>query len=241
MTDAFTTRDAMRGLFGARVYWFDVVDSTNTLALESGEDGAVFVADTQTAGRGRRGRSWHSARGRGLWFSVALAGSPDGLPFAAALALRDALRDVDGITVRWPNDILLHGRKLSGVLIEHRGNRIALGIGVNVHHQAADFPTELQDTATSLDRDAPGAWRRDALLAAVVEQLTYWIQRLRDGDRDGVFQAWCAACDVCGRRIARDGVTGRVESIAPDGTLNVATSDGPVRIDGGLIRVLEDA
>jgi len=89
---------------GARIIALRKVDSTNSVAFRVGGDGTVVVADRQTAGRGRHGRAWHSAPGLGLWFSVAFEEILDGLMFAGALAVRDALRHVSALEVKWPND-----------------------------------------------------------------------------------------------------------------------------------------
>jgi BirA family transcriptional regulator, biotin operon repressor / biotin---[acetyl-CoA-carboxylase] ligase len=124
--------------------------------------GAVVFADEQTGGRGRLGRAWHSPRGMGLAASIALwpEDAPDGfacLPMAGSLAVLGALLETKGAEVRlkWPNDILMHGLKVGGVLVESRfqGERpagLVMGIGVNLLHSDGDFPEDLRATATSV-------------------------------------------------------------------------------------------
>lgn len=149
--------------------------STNDRALqllgERGRDAhltAVF-ADSQTAGRGRQGRAWHSSRGRSLTLTLLVASGPTPaapglLPLTASLAVADALRETAGLEarLRWPNDVDAGGRKIAGVLVEGRwrGSEpegFAVGIGVNLGEEEADFPPELREIATSVRAQA----RRD--------------------------------------------------------------------------------
>ncbi len=146
----------------------DVLASTNERArqildlLGPAGHGAVVFADEQTGGRGRQGRTWHSPRGLGIACSVALwtkgrPGSLQPLQLCGSLATLSAIHRTTGFKagLKWPNDVFLGGRKVSGVLVEARflGDSpagIVVGIGVNLLHRAADFPPELRATATSL-------------------------------------------------------------------------------------------
>ncbi len=153
-------------LIANNIYSLDRVGSTNALAhkyAEQGEpEGTVIIAERQTAGRGRLGRSWHSPAKRGLYLSIILrppippAQAP-GLSLIAALSVVEAI----GVThkvkaeIKWPNDVLIAGKKLSGALTElsaeiDQVRYVVVGIGVNVNHDLADFPSELQSKATSL-------------------------------------------------------------------------------------------
>ncbi len=200
--------------------------STNTLALQCRVDGAVFVADQQTAGRGRRGRVWESRPGLGLWCSVALAGGPEGLNFAAPLAVLDALGGDLPLTLKWPNDVLAGGRKVCGVLVEHRAGWTVVGIGLNVGHAAGDFSPDLRDTATSLALATGRGWHRYAVLRQVLAALDARVVQVRAGDLAGMRGAWEAALDVVGKPIARAGVTGVVIGLTPEGALRVRTAAG---------------
>ncbi|MBI1321285.1 MAG: biotin--[acetyl-CoA-carboxylase] ligase [Candidatus Hydrogenedens sp.] len=208
------------------VHRLEATDSTNRLALEAQTDGAVFVALRQTAGRGRLGRTWESAPGLGLWMSVCLAGGPEGLTFAAALAVRDACAPDAALTVKWPNDLTHGGRKCCGMLVECRGGWCALGIGLNLNHKPEDFPPELRDTATSLRQIAGRPVDYDAVLDRLLMELGRQLGRLRGGGAQAVFLEWQAACGMIGQRIARGGVAGVVTAYAPDGTLLVRIDDG---------------
>lgn len=223
-----------------RVAVLPETDSTNRLALECGEDGAVFVADCQTAGRGRHGNRWDSARGLGLWFSVALPSDTPGLMFAAALAVRDALRPELELAIKWPNDLLHRGRKVCGMLVETRNGRAALGIGLNVHHRAEDFPASLRESAGSLAMAAPEtAWRRDAVLERILAQLDRRLGRIREGGLEAVHAEWAAACGIVGRRVRRGGVEGEVKMIDREGALLVQTGCGMVRVTDARALAME--
>ncbi len=214
-----------------RVY--DRVDSTNNLALAHPEHGTVFVADQQEAGRGRQGSRWHSAPGLGLWFSVSLRMPPRGLTFAAALAVRDAVLPRAALRVKWPNDLLCGGRKVCGNLVEHRGGWSALGIGVNVAHEAGDFPPELRDKAGSLVSATGLPWHRGALLRDILTVLDRYVLRIQEGRYGAVRAAWVRACDMIGREVRRGGIHGRVSGIDEDGALLVRTARGICRLETG--------
>lgn len=231
-------------IVGSRIVVRDTVDSTNTRALAAAGDGVVIVAEEQTAGRGRRGRTWHSPAGLGLWFSVGLEGPPDGLPFAGPLAVAAALRNLqaaprDSIRVKWPNDVLIGGAKCAGVLVESRGARSCVGIGINVNHETTDFPPELQERACSLRSGSGQEWERGRVLRAVLEALDVRVAVLRKEGIDPLWRAWAKACGLVGKVIRSGACRGRVEAIEPTGSLAVRTEDGVVRIPFGAQVMVE--
>ena len=161
-------------------------DAVRALAVSGAPEGTVVVADEQTAGRGTKGRAWHSPPGLGLYVSILLRPSSPAavplLPLAAGLAARDAVEASHGLAarIRWPNDILFDGRKLGGVLCESAfaGDRpefVIVGIGLNAAHGPGDFPGDLRETAVSIVSalGAPADRERlfDALLAAADRRL----------------------------------------------------------------------
>jgi BirA family transcriptional regulator, biotin operon repressor / biotin---[acetyl-CoA-carboxylase] ligase len=161
---------------GRRIEWFDSIDSTMNaaarLAREGCAPGTVVGADEQTAGVGRHGRSWHSEAGAGLYVSVVLKPtlSAEALPLvmlALGLATHEAIAQATGLAadLRWPNDVLLGGRKCAGILAQLEGGVIIAGIGVNVSH--ARFPPEIEDPATSLRLEGAAVSREDLLVALV--------------------------------------------------------------------------
>ncbi len=226
---------------GSRVLVYEEVTSTNDRALALGGDGLVVAADMQTAGRGRHGRSWHSEPGLGLWFSVVFERPLEGLPMAAPLAVRDVLKAWGEAVVKWPNDVLLNGRKVCGVLVESRRNRTALGIGINVHHTEEDFPFELRDRATSVEMASGKTCDRRVLLRDVLVRLDERVAQLRGGGFAQIHAEWSEACHIVGRRIRHEGREGFVQSIDRDGALVVETSNGRERILLGEIIELDGA
>lgn len=220
---------------GSRVLVYEEVDSTNACALRLGGDGTVFIAERQTAGRGRHGRSWHSAPGVGLWFSVAFETRLPGLLFAAPLAVRDALRAWCDPEARWPNDLYLGGKKVCGILLEHRHERTAVGIGINVSHRLADFSPDLRDTATSIELATGAPCDRKELLREVLTRLDDRVIVLKAGvpaaDVIEPFRRqWVEACAILGRRIRSHGVEGVVIDVDDNGALRVETVAGEARV-----------
>jgi BirA family biotin operon repressor/biotin-[acetyl-CoA-carboxylase] ligase len=171
-------------------HWFQT-DSTNLLAsraasaaqqnTETGAEGEVFLAEEQTAGRGRGGHVWHSERGAGIYCSVILRPpitAPDALwlSLISAVAVQDAIREITGHTtdIRWPNDLLMNDKKFCGILTElstdaDRVRHAIVGIGINVNHSS--FPAELQDAATSLRLETSREWSRVEITAALLKSL----------------------------------------------------------------------
>lgn len=170
---------------GNPVYCFDEIDSTNNraklLAEQEAPEGTLVIAESQTAGRGRRGRSWVSPPGEGLWFSVILrpqirpAVAPM-ITLAAALAVAVAIEEVSGLPTRikWPNDIVISGRKLVGILTELSAEAmevhyVVVGIGINVN--TTQFPDEIRQTATSLYLESGKRLNRCDIVAAVMKRM----------------------------------------------------------------------
>lgn len=220
---------------GSQVLVFDVVDSTNDVALRRGGDGLVVIADAQTAGRGRHGRSWHSLPGKGLWFSVAFEEHVEGLAFAAALAVRDAAREWRLLEIEWPNDLLCCGKKVCGILVERRKGRTAIGIGINVNHREEDFPEELRTTATSIELASGKPCDRTDLLRGVLTRFDDRVLALRSGRIESVRREWVSLCHAEGWRVRCGPIEGVVETIDETGALVVATENGPQRIVFGEI------
>ena len=207
------------------------VESTNDVAwqvLESGEapDGAVVVADVQTRGRGRAGHSWHTAPGRGLALSIVLHQGCDRrqigvLPLLAGLALARGLETLGArADLKWPNDLLLDGRKVSGILVEGRrtpegGDAAVIGVGVNVGQAAEDFPPELRELATSLALGGVGTAREDVAAAFLNALEPLWAE-FQEGDRRVVLDAWKARAIFWGRKLRVHGAGGEFEGVARD-------------------------
>jgi BirA family biotin operon repressor/biotin-[acetyl-CoA-carboxylase] ligase len=216
------------------------VDSTQgtifDLAAQDASDRTVVVADYQAAGRGRRGRAWDAPAGTSLLTSILVRPrvTPErwgGYSLVSALAVADALARVAGLGARlkWPNDVLVGGRKIAGILLESRmpaaggpgtagaAGVIAVGIGVNLGQRA--FPAGLAARATSVVLETGKMVERDAALAALLEAFDDWRVQL---ERDGlapVRARWLALADTIGRRVSVDGVTGVAVDLDVDGAL----------------------
>lgn len=225
-------------LSAPRADWevLESVDSTNSacrrLALEGAEDGTVVMADCQTAGRGRRNRSFQSPAGRGLFLSILWRPgcTPDKLlPLTAlsAVAVYRAVERVCGVNLRikWPNDLVLHGKKLGGILTEmalegESGlvSHAVVGIGLNVHHLPSDFEGQVRDIATSLDMELDGRVCRGKLAAALLEELDYLRGEVLFAPEKWL-QPYRAACLNIGQtvQLIRGETRERVEAVAVDG------------------------
>jgi BirA family transcriptional regulator, biotin operon repressor / biotin---[acetyl-CoA-carboxylase] ligase len=168
----------LRGRFGHPYLYVEETPSTQRLLGEDHREGAVAVAEEQTEGRGRLGRRWHSPPGVSLLFSILLeppvetARLPE-LSLVAGEACAGAVAAVTGTTpeIKLPNDVLISGRKVAGILAEAREGRVVLGIGVNVNVPEGDLPTEVDVPATSLLAETGHEFDRAELLVELLDRL----------------------------------------------------------------------
>jgi len=252
--DDLVSRLGKPGVIGRDIRVFEETTSTNDvvekLARDGVKEGAVVFAEAQTRGRGRLGRAWLSPARKGLWFSVLLR--PNLLPIqatqlmvASATALRRAIHSETTLEVqiKWPNDILVRGRKVAGILTELHAeldhiNHVIVGIGVDVNLNPGEFPAELRKTATSLKAELGKSVSRPQLAVAVLRELDRDYARLAQGRFNEVADEWVAHCATIGRRVViRTGdreVRGLAESLGEDGALLLRTEHGHLeRILGG--------
>ncbi len=171
---------------GRVVHGFRQLQSTNDLAADlathGAAEGTIVTADQQTRGRGRHGRSWHSPPETGIYVSIVLRpqAPPEkapGLSLVAALALAESIKPLVGerVRIKWPNDVLISGRKTAGILTEltgHQGriDHVVVGVGINVNQRSSDFPDDLHDRATSLRRATRKKQSRVELLCRFLER-----------------------------------------------------------------------
>lgn len=240
---------------GGSIERHDRVASTNDMArarLESPDaDGLVIVADEQTAGRGRRGRSWISPPRTNLYLSVALQPRLDAadawqLGIAAALAAVGACDPVAPVELKWPNDLVAtDGLKVGGLLVETiaEGDRLrgaVAGIGINVNWRRAEMADQIRATATSLADLAGAEVDREALLARLVDRLSAEIEAVEAGISP--LPRYRERCATLGSEIrvstAEGLVSGRATDLDPTGSLVVETEDGTrVLATGEVLRV----
>jgi BirA family transcriptional regulator, biotin operon repressor / biotin---[acetyl-CoA-carboxylase] ligase len=251
--------------FAGQVQHLHSVGSTNVLALEAAQAGAphgcVWVADEQTAGRGRGGHGWHSAAGDGLYVSVLLRPQMAlldalWLSLATGLAVQSAIAAATGLAadIRWPNDLLLGGRKCGGVLVETSVapsqsdapamlRYAVIGVGINVNHES--FPAELEGIATSLRRESRRTWAREDVLVELLQALEREIGLLETelsgkATVSGLLRRFDAASSwVRGKHVRVDeggGYTGVTDGLDARGFLRVAGDDGVLHtvLSGGV-------
>ena len=228
-------------IVGHRIYYHRLISSTMDAARELARDGeregAVVIAEEQTKGRGRFNRAWVSPPGLNLYFTVLLRPRRDQLRYmnmAAALAVFDTAAGFAGLkpAVKWPNDVRVGGRKLSGILIENEfdGDRLAhalVGIGVNVNLDVSRYP-EIADTATSLRSEVGRELDRSEALLSVLANLDMWYARVRAGQ--SLTEDWAATLETLGKQVKlrwRDQVlTGVAESVDDHGNLTLLQPGG---------------
>ena len=220
--------------------------STNDVAREQAQRGAragfVVAASRQTRGRGRLGRSWESAREAGLYVSILLrpelaAREAGQLTILSSVAAADAVESAAGFRpqIKWPNDLVVDGHKLGGLLIEtgRRGTQLAwavIGLGLNINHEAADFSPEIRSLATSLRLVTGTAHRRADLLAALLNAFTRRLSAPFTETRS----AWAASSLTLGQRVTLITLNGKKEGQAigldPSGALLLRLDSGEVEV-----------
>jgi BirA family biotin operon repressor/biotin-[acetyl-CoA-carboxylase] ligase len=244
-------------IFDNQIHHFYKIGSTNTVAMEAGSagapEGSVFLAERQTAGRGRGAHNWHSAQSAGIYCSAVLrpALPPSEaliLSLAAGLAVHAAIKAIDpavGLDLKWPNDLLIHGKKIAGILTEMnseatRVRYIVVGIGINVNQ--ASFPSELQRTATSLRLATGTEWSRVELCAALLKSLNREYRDLlqKPGAHDSIlrrFQVHSSSARGCQVQVDENGgFEGVTEGLDQRGFLQVRTAHGVRTVLSGTVR-----
>jgi BirA family biotin operon repressor/biotin-[acetyl-CoA-carboxylase] ligase len=236
------------GVFAHRILWYPEVGSTNDIAsalAERNEDeGLVVIADRQTAGRGRLGRSWASPAGAGIYVSVVLRPPSTSVPLltiAAGVAIADGIASATGLSthLKWPNDVQVAGRKLAGILAEGAISHVVLGIGINV--QPAAYPADISARATSIESELGRPVDRGLVLAECLAALASRYRELIAGNGRVVVDAWRRrAAALLGRRVewesAGDRHTGLAENIDDDGAMIVTGAGGTLKITSGEVR-----
>ena len=229
---------------GCELYYYDSIDSTNTKAKELAEDGhpsgTLVVADQQTAGKGRRGRSWESPTGTGIFMTLMLKpeinpNNASMLTLVAAMAPTRAIRRVPGVPamIKWPNDIVMNGKKVCGILTEMSAqfdyiNHIVIGIGINVHNE--EFPEEIKETASSLFLESGQHIHRASL-----------IEYLKTEDMEGLQKEYDTMLVNRGRQVRvldpKEPFEGKAMGITKKGELIVDTWESRKLVSSGEVSV----
>ena len=242
---------------GQTLHCSEELPSTNDRARELADAGAahgeVVVAESQTAGRGRRGRAWASPAGRNLYLSVILRPNlpPQRAPeltLVASVAACDACRKAGvEVGIKWPNDLLVGERKVAGILTELSAEPdlvhwVVLGIGVNLNSGSGDFPADLRGVATSLSIERGQPVPRALFAAALLSELEQWLDRHAADGFGPVREAWRERSVTLGREVRVDADGGEISGVAEDidasGALLVRGRAGLVRVVSGDVRMV---
>lgn len=236
--------------YGRYIHYLDECTSTQTIAHElarnGATDGTVIIAETQTSGRGRMSRAWESTRGKGIWMTVII--KPDVLPhqapqftLVAAVAIVNALKSLfKGFTpfIKWPNDVLINGKKCTGILTEMIAEidmvqSLLIGIGINVNQQQADFPQELQSIATSLSIEENAILNRAEIVGTILNYLENYCDQYVEEGFAPIKHLWEEASGTIGKRIKAttlsEVIEGKAIGITDSGVLEIQLADGQIR------------
>ena len=246
-------------IVGSNIAYFESLESTNTyakkLAEQTFQEGLVIIAEEQTAGRGRMGRSWISPKGKGIWMSILL--KPDVRPrdaskltLVAATAVCRGIESCCGLKplIKWPNDIVMEGRKLCGILTEMGAEMddieyVVVGIGINANLEEADFDEAVRPIATSLRLLQGENILRKKLVAAILNEFNQLYHPFRSSGSIGhMLEEYKGKSAVIGNTVRILGknqdITAKAVDINPEGHLIIETSDGnQVTVNSGEISV----
>jgi BirA family transcriptional regulator, biotin operon repressor / biotin---[acetyl-CoA-carboxylase] ligase len=234
-------------VFGGKIYTFDTIDSTSNCARALAgcfaPEGTIVISEQQTAGRGRLGRTWQASPGENLTFSIILrpALRPEAvnlLPLYVAVSVAQASQQVAQTKVecKWPNDLMVNGKKFGGILLEGSVKQneleyVVVGIGLNVNQTS--FSPELQEKATSLRLASGKAINREILFREILLRLETDYQNLKTTGFQSVLPSWLSFSSMNGKQISveQNGsvLSGTVKGLSPDGGL-ILHADGAERV-----------
>ena len=231
---------------GKKIHYFHTIDSTNSmayqLALEGAHEGEVVIAESQKKGRGRLGRDWFSPPSLNLYLSVILRPQippqqASLITLMAAVATAEAIQKVSCLVplIKWPNDILVKGRKVAGLLNEihsetDRIHFVILGIGVNLNMEGEMFPKEIRTKATSLKSEMGQSISRKAFLSCLLQELERWYAIFLEEGGPPVLKVWRDRAQIEGREVEvssfGETLVGTAVDVDSDGALILETKDG---------------
>jgi BirA family biotin operon repressor/biotin-[acetyl-CoA-carboxylase] ligase len=244
---------------GSVVRYFQEIDSTNImayrLALEGAPEGVIVVADTQTKGRGRLSRAWYSPSGTNIYVSMILRpqiepAMASQITLMAGVAVASLFSGYcpEGVSIKWPNDVLIRGKKACGILTEMKASAagvdfIILGIGLNINMNREDFDLSLRDTATSLRMETGSMHDRLDVISKLFDFIDKWYKVFLRAGFVGLRDTWMSHADILGKRIKvifKDEIqTGMVTGIDNDGTILIEGENGVIqRVIAGDVHLL---
>ncbi len=234
---------------GRNIFMYDETDTTNERAKANSDapDGSVFIAEVQTHGKGSRGRGWTSPKGSGIWHSILL--KPDippmevsritlvaGLAVCKAIGLNSA--------IKWPNDIVINGKKICGILTEMSSeinmiNYVVCGIGINVNMES--FEDELADKATSMYIESGHKYARSEIISKLLNEFEYYYRKFLDSGLRAILDEYKKHCVTLGRCVnvifKNKTITGTAVDIDENGSLMVEAADGIISVTSGEVSV----
>jgi BirA family transcriptional regulator, biotin operon repressor / biotin---[acetyl-CoA-carboxylase] ligase len=246
---------------GHKIYYYQEISSTNDeafkLAGEGEIEGTVVIADSQTRGKGRMQRAWHSPPGGNIYTSIILR--PDiapsfssQIPIMAGIAVAEIIENygIGRAKIKWPNDVNLNGKKICGILSQvkitlNNIDFIILGIGINVNVSYEQFPTEIKDIATSLAIEGGHDYSRQELIISLYENLTKWYKKLKRNGFDEIREKWLNMTPMIGCNIQvmfqDEIIKGRALDIDEHGSLILINLEGKkVEISAGDATILKE-
>lgn len=235
-------------IIGKHILVYDAVSSTNSvlrkMAKEGESQGTVVVAQIQETGHGRLNRTWFSPKG-GLWLSIVLRpkiapSEAAKITLMAAVAIAKTLRKTGNLNARikWPNDVLVGGKKICGILTEMRTREteieyMILGIGINANFELSEFPEEIKEHATTVIHEIKSTIDLENLLTDLLLNLDFFYQQLISGSSKDILNEWKELSDTLGRNVIiktqKESLEGKALDLAEDGALVIKTASGVVK------------
>ncbi|MDQ2983668.1 MAG: biotin--[acetyl-CoA-carboxylase] ligase [Actinomycetota bacterium] len=238
MTDSLAAVE-LGGRFGQPYRYEQSCSSTQDLLEAEDPEGAVAIAEEQTAGRGRQGRTWVAPSGKAILCSVLLRPPRDErlpqLSLVAGVAAADAIEHALGLAaqIKWPNDVLVNRKKVSGILAEARAGAVIVGIGINVNQTRDELPPEVNTPPASLYTTDSVERERGPILAHLLQRLEHHYDRWREGGLDALYVDLGARDFLRGRKVSVDGLSGTGVAIDREGRFEIATAEGHRTIESG--------
>ncbi len=248
-----SSQDIIAGLlsdFWEKILCYDAVGSTNELAMDLSpqypKSRIAIIADSQALGKGRLGRVWVSPPGCNIYMSavlypsIALRDAPF-LTVAAALACASSLRNKSGlkVSIKWPNDLMVCGKKIGGILTELKSGHgriycVVMGVGININSRLMDFPEELSSRVTSVKEETGKYFSRSIIIAEILNELERWYGNLQSGDRLPLLKEWKKLSSTLGNKVrvtlGSEILSGYAEDINERGMLILKLASGKRRI-----------